>query len=152
MTAMKILPPHIVESDSVSTAASALAAQRIRMNVIANNLANVQTTRGPNGEFSPYLKKYVLFQTEKIKPDTPDNQGVKVQEIIESKSPFKTIYDPKHPDANEEGYRFEPNVHIPKEMVNMIEASRAYDANLKAMKVASSSKGKTVSILDRPRP
>jgi flagellar basal-body rod protein FlgC len=148
---MKILPPYIVESDSVSTAASALAAQRIRMNTIANNLANINTTRGPKGDFAPYLKKHVLFQTEKVNPNMPDNQGVKVYEIVESNAKPKTVYDPNHPEANENGYRFEPNVNLPLEMINMIEASRAYDANLKAMKTASSATGKTVSILDRPQ-
>jgi flagellar basal-body rod protein FlgC len=152
MPAMKILPPYIVESDAVSTAASALSAQRIRMNMIANNLANLQTTRNDKGEFAPYLRKHVLFQTEKVNPEMPDNQGVKVHEIVESKGKLRSIYDPNHPEANKDGYRFEPNVKLPLEMINMIEASRAYDSNLRAMKIASSSKGKTVSILDRPLP
>lgn len=149
---MKILPPYLVEADAVSTAASAISAQRIRMNVIANNLANIHTTRNDKGEFAPYLRKTVLFKSMKPKESSPDEQGVEVHQIITSKNPPKMIYEPDHPEANKDGYRFDSSVKMPLEMVNMIEATRIYDANLRAMKLASGAKGKTISILDRPKP
>lgn len=146
---MKHLPPYLVEADPISTAASAMAAQRVRMNTIANNMANIKTTRNDKGEFQPYLRKEVLLKTAKIKPSMPDEQGVEVHKIIESKTPLKRIYDPEHPEANGKGYRFEPNVSIPKEMINMIEATRLYEANLRGMKAAGSALKKTTSILDQ---
>lgn len=147
---MKILPPHILEGDALSTAASGLAAQRTRMTVLANNIANLNTTRNDKGQFAPYLRKEVLFKTAEVNPDMPDEQGVLVDKILESKAPLRRIYDPEHPDADKTGYRFEPNVKITSEMTNFIEASRAYEANLNSMKVASSALKETHNILEYP--
>jgi flagellar basal-body rod protein FlgC len=144
---MKPLPPYLVEADTVTTAYSGMRAQRIRMNAIANNIANVHTTRGPNGEFAPFLRKEVVFKTLGIKPSAPYNQGVEVQSILDAPHALQRIYEPEHPESNEKGYRFVPNVKVPLEMANMIEASRAYEANLRAMKVAGRALKQDVDIL-----
>ena len=145
---MKLPWPHIVEADPVSTAASGLFAQRTRMNVLANNIANVNTTRDEKGNFAPYLRKEILFKTAEINPDKPDEQGVLVHQILPSNMPLRRVYEPEHPEADEKGYRFEPSVKVTQEMANFIEASRAYEANLNAMKIASESMGQTIGILD----
>jgi flagellar basal-body rod protein FlgC len=144
---MKPLPPHLVEADTVTTAYSGMRAQRIRMNAIANNIANVHTTRGPNGEFAPFLRKEVVFKTLGIKPNAPYNQGVEVQSIVDAPRALQKIYEPDHPESDENGYRVTPNVKIPLEMANMIEASRAYEANLRAMKVSGRAFKQDVDIL-----
>lgn len=144
---MSLVPWHIIEADSLQTSASGMAAQRIRMNVLANNLANIQTTRDAAGNFAPFLRKEVLFKTAKIDPNKPDDQGVLLDRIVPSRVPFQLRHDPEHPEADERGYRRVPNVSVPREMVNMIEASRAYEANLAAMTIAGSAKKKDVDIL-----
>jgi flagellar basal-body rod protein FlgC len=144
---MKHLPPHLVEADTVSTAYSGMRAQRIRMNTIANNIANMHTTRGPNGEFAPFLRKEVLFKALDINPKKPYNQGVEIQEVLDAPNGLRRMYDPAHPEADETGYRMTPNVKLPLEMANMIEASRAYEANLRAMKVSGRALKQDVDIL-----
>jgi flagellar basal-body rod protein FlgC len=145
---MMPLPPNLVEADAVSTAFSGMHAQRIRMNAIANNLANTHTTRAADGSFAPFLRKEVIFRTQELNPNKPYEQGVEVQSILESQQPLRRIHDPDHPEADATGYRFEPNISVPIEMVSMIEASRAYEANLRSMKVASNSLRLTDSILE----
>ena len=117
---------------------SGLTAQRMRMDVIAENIANVDTTRGPDGR--PYTRKYVVF--EERNPDFAEvlqntltssaEGGVRVAEIGTDPSPYKLVYDPNHPDANEDGYVEMPNVDITQEMVDMISAYRSYEANVTA--------------------
>ncbi len=145
---MKLPWPHIVEADPVSTAASGLFAQRTRMNVLANNLANVNTTRDEQGNFAPYLRKEVLFKTAAINPDKPDEQGVDVHSILPSRMPLRRIYEPDHPEADAMGYRLEPGVKVTQEMTNFIEASRAYESNLNSMKISADALGRTIGILD----
>ena len=142
------LPPNLVEADTVSTSFSGMHAQRIRMNVLANNVANVNTTRAADGSFAPYLRKEVIFRTQDIKPGQPYEQAVGVFGILESRQPLRRIHDPEHPEADAKGYRFEPNISLPLEMASVIEASRAYEANLKTMKIASNSLRLTDSILE----
>jgi len=149
---MSLLPPYLVRVDDLSVAASGLAAQRIRLNTIANNLANVNTTRDQNGNFAVYMRKEVLFRASKINKNTPDEQGVEVYDIANSHAPLRNVYEPGHPEANERGFRLEPNVSVTREMANMIEATRAYDANLKSMKVRSGALAKTNSILEPNEP
>lgn len=121
-------------SDSFSASqisASGLSAERIRMNVIANNLANSNTTRGEDGK--PYARKMVIFK--EILNDASGEQrsaGVGVDAIVESNAPFKRLFDPSHPDADKEGYVQYPNVNPIEEMVDMITATRAYEANVSA--------------------
>lgn len=131
-------------SNSFGISASALTAQRLRMDVISSNIANAETTRASmsNGVAVPYKRKMVVLEPNKTSFSTMlQNQirgggsgdGVRVTEIREDQSPFKPVYDPTHPDANTEGYVFMPNVDIAKEMVDMISASRSYEANVTAL-------------------
>ncbi|MBB6019340.1 flagellar basal-body rod protein FlgC [Paenibacillus sp. JGP012] len=131
-------------SNSFGISASALTAQRLRMDVISSNIANAETTRASmvNGVAVPYKRKMVVLEPNKTSFSTMlQNQmrgggtgdGVRVTEIREDQSPLKPVYDPTHPDANAEGYVYMPNVDIAKEMVDMISASRSYEANVTAL-------------------
>jgi flagellar basal-body rod protein FlgC len=116
--------------------ASALEAQRRRMNVITSNMANVNTTRTDQG--GPYRRKDVVFTPEIIESNPVELQGVRIAEIVEDKTPFKKMYDPAHPDADKDGYVEMPNVNIIEEMVNMMAAMRAYEASVSAFNTAKS--------------
>ncbi|WP_458126373.1 flagellar basal body rod protein FlgC [Paenibacillus sp. Z3-2] len=144
-------------SNSFSISASALTAQRLRMDVISSNIANAETTRASvsNGEAVPYKRKMVVLEPNKTSFGTMlQNQmrggstgdGVRVTEIREDQSPLKPVYDPSHPDANAEGYVFMPNVDIAKEMVDMISASRSYEANVTALNSTKSMISKALEI------
>lgn len=120
--------------------ASALTAQRLRLDVISSNIANVDTTRTEKGE--PYRRKMVVFQEMNESSDFNEilrdkinysGKGVRVAAIIEDQRPFKIVYDPAHPDADEKGYVRMPNVNIVEEMVDMISATRSYEANVTAI-------------------
>jgi flagellar basal-body rod protein FlgC len=124
---------------SMNTTASGLTAQRLRMDVISQNIANVDTTRTPEG--GPYRKKEVLFESINSSSNFNNilqsymkgkNNGVRVARIVEDNSEPPVVYNPSHPDANEQGYVSMPNVNIIDEMVNMISASRSYEANVTA--------------------
>lgn len=118
--------------------ASGLSAERLRMDTIASNIANVTTTRGEDGQ--PYRRKVAVFQenlsTElNEKTGKVENKllGVKAVGIEEDDSELRRVYDPTHPDADEEGYVTMPNVNILNEMADMIAATRSYEANVSAM-------------------
>lgn len=124
---------------SLDTSASGLTAQRLRLDVISQNMANASTTRTEEG--GPYKRKSVVFeqvQNESSssfssilnKKKQSGNNGVRVAQIVEDESEGSLVYDPTHPDANEEGYVEMPNVNTIDEMVNMISASRSYEANV----------------------
>lgn len=122
-------------------AASGLKAQRTRLNTISSNMANAETTSTPEG--GPYKKKSVVFQSEPVSfkdqlRQSLNNQaeGVKVAQIIEDNEPPQQIYNPSHPDADEDGYVGMPNVSILKEMVDMMSATRSYEANTTVIKSA----------------
>jgi len=123
--------------DIFKVSASALEAQRVRMNTIASNMANAQTTKTEKG--GPYVRKDVVFETVKIK-NNPDSilEGVKVVQVVEDKRPPIMVYDPSHPDADENGYVAMPNINVIEEMVNMMMALRAYEANVKAFNISKS--------------
>jgi len=109
----------------LKVAATGLEAQKVRLNVIASNLANVNSTKTPDG--GPYRRKDVVFTTyiyDQI------SQGVDVNKIVEDQRPFRVVYDPSHPDADKNGYVNYPNINPMEEMINLISASRAYEANL----------------------
>lgn len=125
---------------SMNISASALTAQRFRMDVISQNLANAEVTRTANGQ--PYKRKLVVMG-EGEKPlsfkeqlngamENTTGTGVKVNKVVESTEPFKMVYNPSHPDANAEGYVSYPNVDTITEMVDLISASRSYEANVTA--------------------
>ena len=122
-------------------AASALKAQRIRLNTISSNLANVETTSTPEG--GPYKRKSVYFETAPIRfADQLDRamnkgvNGVRVRSITEDTAPPKKVYNPSHPDADEQGYVAMPNIDVLKEMVDMMSATRSYEANATTIKSA----------------
>ena len=121
---------------------SAMSAQSQRLNVVASNLANADSTSGPNGQ--PYKAKQVTFSA--VPMNSPDANGVKVAQVIEDNAPPKMIYDPKHPQANEDGFVAMPNVNVTEEMVNMISASRAYQSNVDTMNAAKTMLLKTLTI------
>ena len=126
--------------------ASGMTAQRYRMDVISENVANANTTRTADG--TPYRRKMVYFEEKPADFSTCLNkatgqytggQGVKVTGVYEdTKTEMKMVYDPSHPDANEDGYVYYPNVDIVTEMTNMIDASRAYEANATAFTASKS--------------
>jgi flagellar basal-body rod protein FlgC len=114
---------------AVDVAMSGIRAQRVRMNLIANNIANVETTRTPEG--GPYRRQVAVFRGEQLSRSIhPDKFGVKVRRIEEDDSPFVEVYDPSHPDANSEGIVQYPNVNLVIEMINLVSAQRAYEANI----------------------
>jgi flagellar basal-body rod protein FlgC len=113
-------------------AVSGVRAQRIRMNIIANNIANAQSTRTPQG--GPFRRQLAVFQAEQLQPILdPDKFGVKVQKIVSDMSPFRTVFDPSHPDADADGMVSYPNVNLATEMIDLLSAQRAYEANINIM-------------------
>lgn len=118
---------------AMELAASGLSAQRDRMNLIAGNLANARTTRGADGE--PYKRVDPVFEAQPLRRGTFDPVqrallAVRVAEVREDSEPGRLVYEPGHPDANGEGYVEYPNVNVVTEMVNLMTASRAYEAGI----------------------
>jgi flagellar basal-body rod protein FlgC len=138
----------------MNVSASGLTAQRLRMDIISQNIANINTTRTENGE--PYRRKTVLFEERKEQVpfstvlknsiEQHNSSGVRVSAIVEDNSDFQTVYDPEHPDADENGYVRMPNVNIIEEMVNMISANRSYEANVTAINTNKSMALKALEI------
>ena len=129
--------------NSIQTSASGLSAQRLRMNLISGNLANVNTTHTEQG--GPYRRKEAIFSAQsinstfnKILTDRQKSQftGVRVDRVYEDLAPPVMKYEPSHPDANEKGYVAMPNINPMEEMVNMISATRGFEANVTAIKAA----------------
>jgi len=164
-----------MEFSSLDINASALTAQRLRMDTISGNLANVQTTRQPDGTIGAYKRKEVIFAPllhqsmsgtsgnnnessvnfatgETNLFNRPDSKHVQMQGVHvvgitdDNKTPTRRIYDPGHPDADADGYVEMPNVNVVKEMVDMISASRAYEANLTVVNNFKSMFGATIKI------
>ncbi len=126
--------------DSLQISASGLTSQRIRMNVVSSNLANANTTRTAEG--GPYKRKEVVFAAQPLRKSFQDMLSVKMEDqlsevkvsgIINDAKPPVVKYDPQHPDADENGYVAFPNIDIITEMVNMMSASRSYEANITAI-------------------
>ncbi|MDD5434185.1 MAG: flagellar basal body rod protein FlgC [Nitrospira sp.] len=128
----------------LNISASGLEAQRVRMNIISGNLANAHSTHSPDG--GPYRRKDVVFSEVLDSMSGTGSGKVKVSEVIEDQRPFQVVYDPQHPDANAEGYVQLPNVNLLEEMVNMISASRAYEANVTTINSAKSMAQKALEI------
>ncbi len=121
--------------------ASALKAHSIRLNTISSNLANVETTSTPEG--GPYKKKSTYFETKPLsfKEQLDHNvrnsvRGVEVTKIVEDQRPPRKVYNPSHPDAQEDGYVEMPNISVMEEMVDMMSATRSYEANATSIKMA----------------
>jgi len=129
---------------AIDAAASGLTAERLRMDVISNNIANVNTTRTAEGK--AYRRQMVVFaprdnQTsfaQMLSEQVDTGSGVRVVGISQDNSPARKLYDPAHPDANKEGYVEMPNINIVTEMVDMITATRAYEANVTVLNAAKS--------------
>ena len=126
--------------DALRISASGLTSQRLRMNVISSNLANSHTTRTPEG--GPFKRKDVVFSSQPLETSFQKMMqaqgnakltGVKVVGVIEDPRPPIIKYDPQHPDADEKGYVSLPNINLIEEMVNMMLATRSYEANVTAV-------------------
>jgi flagellar basal-body rod protein FlgC len=119
-------------------AASGMAAQRLRVQLIAANVANSETTRTPEG--GPFRRKDAVFQVASLgrTPEGRELAGVQVSSVLASTEPFITRYDPNHPDADAEGLVQFPNVDPVEEMVNLTEATRAFDANVAVIRAVRS--------------
>jgi flagellar basal-body rod protein FlgC len=145
--------------DSLNISASALTAQRLRMDVVSSNIANAQTTRGAyvNGKWVPYRRKMVvmepngnsfnqILQGAMDKQSLSKMQGVRVTGIVDDPTPFNKVYDPTNPDADTSGYVMMPNVDISKEMVDLLSASRSYEANVTAFNTGKSMELKALEL------
>jgi flagellar basal-body rod protein FlgC len=146
--------------DALSISASGLSAERLRMDVTAENLANAQSTQGADGQ--PYRRKEVVLQSTgatggfqaalagAMGPAAATGQtpgGVQVAGIVADETPGRRVYDPGHPDADGQGYVTLPNVDSVTEMVDLISASRSYEANVTAMQTAKQMFTKTLELL-----
>ena len=128
-------------------AGSALSAQSQRLNVTASNLANADSATGPDGK--PYKAKQVVFATDPIggaRTASARRGGVRVTKVMDDPSPMKSTYDPSNPAADSNGYVQMPNVDPVQEMVNMISASRSYQANVETLNTAKTLMLKTLTI------
>lgn len=146
--------------DAMDVSASGMSAERLRMDVTSENLANAQTTQGPNG--GPYVRKEVVLQqagggfgaaltgaiggvTASASPAAAT--GVEVAGIVNDPTPSQMVYDPGHPDANRQGYVAMPNVNSVTEMVDLISEQRSYEANVTAMQSSKTLFTKTFDLL-----
>jgi len=136
------------ELSALDISASALVAQRIRLNVVTENLANAETTRGPDG--GPYRRKVAIFGAERAgtfdQALTAAVSTVTVPDIQESEDAPRAVYQPAHPDANPEGYVMMPNINSVLEMADLLAATRAYEANVTAVQAAKSMATKALEI------
>ncbi|HLR16135.1 MAG TPA: flagellar basal body rod protein FlgC [Bacillota bacterium] len=146
--------------NSMNTSASALTAQRLRMDLVSSNIANAQTTRARmnvDGEYEPYRRKMAVLQpneqsfqshlkrASRSQDGRSIGSGVRVHSIVEDQEPFKQVYNPLHPDANGEGFVQMPNVDPLEEMVDLMSATRSYEANVTAL---NASKGMLMKALE----
>jgi flagellar basal-body rod protein FlgC len=145
--------------DAIDASGSGLSAERLRMDVTSENLANAETTKGADGQ--PYRRKEVVLQqaggggtsfasmlsSMQGAGGAKSVSGVKVSGIVEDSSALKRIYDPGHPDADKDGYVTMPNVNTVTEMTDLISSSRAYEANVTAMQTAKQMFSKTLDLL-----
>jgi flagellar basal-body rod protein FlgC len=128
---------------SIDISSSGLFAQRVRLDAIASNIANVNTTRTDKG--GPYRRQEVVFRAHSGGLQS-GNGGVQVDEVMDDPAPPKIVHDPSHPDAGADGNVAMPNVNIVEEMVDMVTATRAYEANVQAITAAKSMVSKALEI------
>ena len=143
--------------DSVEISASGLSAERLAMDVIANNIANANTTRTPQG--GAFKRQLVVFAQKAgaadangdpfnpMQPEKPNVEGVQVLGVTDDQSPDRLVFDPSNPEADPRGYVHYPNVQVVKEMVDMMAASRAYQANVAAIQESRSMSQADMSLL-----
>lgn len=141
--------------NALNISASGMTAERMRLDIAAENIANINTTRTENG--GPYRRKMVVFEPiednsfasafrSELSRQSNNGGGVRVAEIVEDPSDFRMVYNPEHPDADENGYVQMPNVDLLKETVDSMAASRAYDANLTAFNTIKTMATKALEI------
>ena len=139
---------------TIETSASGLTAERFRLDLIASNLANAESTRTESG--GPYRRKVAIFEPRGARYSFRDilsssfngsPEGVEVVGVKEDTSPFKRVYSPGHPEADAEGYVTYPNVDVVTEMVDMMAATRAYEANVTAIEAAKAMAQKALELL-----
>ena len=139
--------------NSINISASALTAEKTRIDIIAKNMANANSTRATGG--MPYRRQMAIFEESKINSfsehlskytNKNNGKGVKISKVVEDDTPFKLKYEPGHPDADENGYVKMPNVDTIKEMVDLISSQRSYDANITAMNASKSMLMKALDI------
>ena len=136
---------------SLDIPGSALSAQRTRMDIISQNIANQETYKTEDG--TPYKRQIVVFEEDKdfkkilgAKTTQAKYSGVKVSKIVEDEAPLTPIYDPTHPDADEDGYIYKPNVDNTKEQIDLLAATNAYNANVTALSAVKSMASKGLEI------
>lgn len=132
---------------SLDIVGSALTAERFRSELIYQNIANAKTTVTASGE--PYRRQQAVFEEIPLSFDdelTKAKGGVKMTEVVESRRDFTPVYDPDHPQANEEGYVLYPNVDTTEEIIDLMAASNAYEANLTALSVVKAMINKTLEL------
>lgn len=143
--------------DSMSITGSALTAERLRMDVALQNIAAAKVTRSEtdeDGNAVPYARRQVIFQEKavdfgRLLRDQSDKQlggGVRVTRVVKNERDFIPVYDPDHPDANEEGYVLYPNVDTTEERIDLMDASNAYEANLTALGIVKALALKSLEI------
>ncbi len=141
--------------NALNISASGMTAERMRLDIAAENIANISTTRTENGE--PYRRKMVVFEPiedksfasafrSELSRQSGNGGGVRVAQIVEDPSDFRMVYNPGHPDADENGYVQMPNVDLLKETVDSMAASRAYDANLTVFNTIKAMASKALEI------
>lgn len=131
--------------DGINVSSSGLSAERLRMEVIANNVANANTTRGPHGE--PFRRREVVFAAALADADASRFTGVEVVGVQGDQSALPRVFKPGHPHADAEGYVTMPNVVVSNEMVDLMVASRAYEANLNAIRTFQEMANNTLELL-----
>lgn len=123
---------------AIDISASGLTAQRLRLNLIAKNIANAETTRTTEG--GPYKREMAVFEA------ASENGGVQVKQVVQDQTPPKLVYEPGNPDADAQGYVRMPNVNVVEEMVDMVSATRAYEANVTALNATKTMEQKALEI------
>lgn len=129
-------------------AVEGLRAQRARMTLIANNLANINTTRTPEG--TAFRRQLILLRGLQARNGGPEEPlGVKIKAVVADRSPFKRVYEPGHPDADRDGYVSYPNIDVAVEMIDLIAAQRAYEANLAVIATESRIRQQALDLLQQ---
>ena len=131
--------------DALETSATGLTAQRLRIDTIAGNLANLNTTRDETGKLSPYRRRFVVFAAGAER--NSNKPGVHVHKIELDSAPFRRVYEPGSADAGPDGYVMYPNVDMAIEQVNALEASRAYEANVTMMETTKAMINATLRLI-----
>ncbi len=134
--------------NAIDLSTTGLIAQRQRMNTIAGNIANVNTTRGADGNPVPFQRRFVTFEADEAnRTSSGGAAGVRYQVEIDSKTPPRLVHEPGHPDADAKGFVAYPNINLVTEFVNALGASRAYEANVTAIEMSKEMSNTALRIL-----